>query len=68
VPKKELENLFKPFYGIDEARERSTGNTGLGLAIAERAIRVHDETILARNTKDGLEIEIALRCDDGDSV
>lgn len=62
VPEEELQNLFKPFYRIGEARERSKGGIGLGLAIAERAIAAHDGTITARNTDDGLEIEIGLPC------
>jgi two-component system sensor histidine kinase CpxA len=61
VPDDELKNLFRPFYRIGEARERSTGGIGLGLAIADRAIAVHDGTISARNTTDGLEIEIGLK-------
>jgi len=62
VPEEELKNLFKPFYRIGEARERSTGGIGLGLAIAERAIAAHEGTISAKNVNGGLEIEIALRC------
>jgi two-component system sensor histidine kinase CpxA len=62
VPEDELKNLFKPFYRIGEARERSTGGIGLGLAIAERAIAAHEGTISARNVNGGLEIEIGLRC------
>jgi signal transduction histidine kinase len=62
VPQDELKNLFKPFYRIGEARERSTGGIGLGLAIADRAIAAHDGTIGAKNVDDGLEIEIGLKC------
>jgi len=62
VPEDELKNLFKAFYRVGEARERSTGGIGLGLAIADRAIAAHDGTISAANTKDGLRVEIDLRC------
>jgi two-component system sensor histidine kinase CpxA len=68
VPEDELKNLFKPFYRIGEARERSTGGIGLGLAIADRAIAAHDGIISARNTSDGLEVEIGLRCRNGNSL
>ena len=68
VPEDELRNLFKPFYRIGEARERSTGGIGLGLAIADRAIAAHDGAISARNIGDGLEIEINLRCANGDGA
>ena len=62
VPEGELKNLFRPFYRVGEARERSTGGIGLGLAIADRAIAAHDGTITAKNVGDGLEIEIGLKC------
>ena len=60
VPYDELVNLFRPFYRVGEARERKTGGIGLGLAIAERAIKAHKGTIAARNTADGLLVEIRL--------
>jgi two-component system sensor histidine kinase CpxA len=60
VPEEELPNLFKPFYRVGEARERKTGGIGLGLAIAERAIKAHKGTITAKNTSDGLAVEIVL--------
>jgi light-regulated signal transduction histidine kinase (bacteriophytochrome) len=34
---------------IDESRERSTGGVGLGLAIAQRAVRLHGGEIKAQN-------------------
>ena len=61
VPDQEISNLFRPFYRLDAARERQTGGTGLGLAIAERAVRLHQGTITARNAQGGgLEVEIRL--------
>lgn len=62
VPDAELVNLFRPFYRVGEARDRGSGGTGLGLAIAEQAIKLHRGTISARNTHDGLEVEIGLNC------
>ncbi|HRI03710.1 MAG TPA: ATP-binding protein [Pyrinomonadaceae bacterium] len=60
VPDDELENLFRPFYRVGEDRTRKTGGIGLGLAIAERAILAHKGTISARNTDNGLLVEIRL--------
>jgi signal transduction histidine kinase len=60
VPEEELANLFRPFYRVGEARERKTGGIGLGLAIAEQAIKAHDGTIEAENTGSGLAVEITL--------
>lgn len=62
VPEDELGNLFLPFYRVGEARERKTGGIGLGLAIAEQAIRAHKGVIKAANTGDGLTVEIILNC------
>ncbi len=60
VPEEELEKLFRPFYRVNAARDRKTGGIGLGLAIAERAVHAHRGAIKARNTNDGLAVEIAL--------
>lgn len=53
VPDGELEEIFRPFYRVDEARDREAGGVGLGLAIAERAVRLHGGTVVARNDPDG---------------
>ena len=62
IPENKLGEIFKPFYRTSEARERSSGGHGLGLAIAKRAIDVHQGDIRARNRTDasGLCIEIQL--------
>ncbi len=61
VPEEHLETLFEPFSRVADARERSTGGAGLGLAIARRAIEVHDGTVVARNhSGGGLEVVIVL--------
>jgi len=56
-----LPQLFEPFFRASEARDRDSGGYGLGLAIAERAIRMHGGTITARNHPEGgLEVTIRL--------
>ncbi|MEZ5525737.1 MAG: ATP-binding protein [Pseudomonadales bacterium] len=56
-----LESLFEPFYREADARDRASGGYGLGLAIAQRAIRLHGGEISAQNHPDGgLEVEIRL--------
>jgi two-component system sensor histidine kinase CpxA len=61
VPDSELEKVFKPFYRVDTSRERRTGGVGLGLAIAERAIKLHHGRITAQNLNGGgFSVEISL--------
>ena len=61
VPEEHLGSLFAPFTRVAEARERSTGGAGLGLAIARRAVELHDGTVSARNHPEGgLEVELRL--------
>lgn len=60
VPEEELSKLFRPFHRVEDARDRDTGGTGLGLAIAEQAIRAHKGSISAKNTGEGLYVEIVM--------
>ena len=61
VPEDALEELFRPFYRVEEARDRLSGGSGLGLAIAERIIRLHGGTVEASNaSKKGLQVEISI--------
>ena len=61
VPDEYLETLFEPFSRVADARERSTGGAGLGLAIARRSVEVHDGTVIAGNHPDGgLEVVVTL--------
>ncbi|HEV2272548.1 MAG TPA: ATP-binding protein [Acidobacteriaceae bacterium] len=49
VPENELKNIFRPFYRIDNARQRNTGGFGVGLALTERAVRLHHGEVRAQN-------------------
>jgi two-component system sensor histidine kinase CpxA len=53
VPPENIENLFRPFYRVADARDRQSGGTGLGLAITERAVRVHGGSVEAKNGPEG---------------
>jgi len=56
-----LDKLFRPFYRIDDSRGRQTGGVGLGLAITDRAIRLHGGSVRASNRREGgLMVEICL--------
>lgn len=61
VPNDALEKIFQPFYRLDDARNRQTGGAGLGLSIADRAVRLHGGQVRASNRPEGgLEVEIRI--------
>ncbi|HKR28390.1 MAG TPA: ATP-binding protein, partial [Acidobacteriaceae bacterium] len=61
VPEPELQNIFRPFYRVGDARDQQSGGAGLGLAIASRVIQLHHGTIAASNRPTGgLEVKIQL--------
>ena len=61
IPKKEIENVFKPFYKINKSRGDSKSSVGLGLSIASDIIRSHGGNIrLESSPKNGLRAKIFL--------
>ena len=61
IPKKEYENVFKPFYKIDKGRADSKSSVGLGLSIASDIIRSHGGNIALNKSKmNGLSVKIFL--------
>ncbi|MNI17101.1 Alkaline phosphatase synthesis sensor protein PhoR [compost metagenome] len=45
VAEADLPHLFNRFYRTDKARNRKQGGVGLGLAIADHIVRLHEGTI-----------------------
>ena len=66
IPKNERENVFKPFYRLDEARNldktQESQGSGLGMAIALDAITSHGGRIVLDDSKKfgGLNVKIYL--------
>lgn len=61
IPDAQLEEVFRPFYRLDAARNLDKGGTGLGLAIARDIARGHGGDItLARSPMGGLRAIIHL--------
>jgi two-component system sensor histidine kinase CpxA len=68
VPDHMLSDIFKPFFRVESDRNRASGGAGLGLAIAERAIRAHGGEIRAANSNPGLRVSIRLPRDPDNSA
>ena len=61
VPKKEYENIFKPFYRIDKSRSLNKSGVGLGLSIAQDIVKSHGGNIVLSESKHkGLSVKITL--------
>ena len=60
VPEEALNRIFDAFYRVEADRNRSSGGVGLGLAIAQRAVELHNGTLRAKNMNPGLLVEIEL--------
>ena len=61
IPLAERDNVFRPFYRLDHARNQDTGNTGLGLAIARDIARSHGGDIaLGESSLGGLRAIITV--------
>ncbi len=56
-----LEDVFKPFVRLDEARNTESGSVGLGLSIARTLVHQHGgELTLLNRPEGGLEAKISL--------
>jgi len=53
IPEAHREDVFRPFYRLDESRNPDTGGTGLGLAIARDLVRGHGGDILLEDSPHG---------------
>jgi two-component system, OmpR family, osmolarity sensor histidine kinase EnvZ len=59
IPADERENVFKPFYRIDHARNVDAGHVGLGMAIARDIAKSHGGDIeLGRSALGGLQVTL----------
>lgn len=60
VPDEHLAEIFRPFFRVESARDRETGGAGIGLAIAQSAVRLHAGSVRAENA-DGGGLRVVLR-------
>jgi signal transduction histidine kinase len=60
VPEDALAKIFDPFFRVEEARDATSGGSGLGLSIAKKAVQAHNGTIVAENASPGLRVKISI--------
>lgn len=58
-----FKRVFEPFFRVDKSRSRELGGVGLGLALVNEIVRVHDGSIAIRSNPSGgtiIEVEFAV--------
>jgi two-component system osmolarity sensor histidine kinase EnvZ len=61
IPPAMMEEVFRPFFRLDEARNQDSGGTGLGLAIARDVARGHGGDItLSKSPLGGLRASVRI--------
>ena len=63
IPDDEIENLFNKFYKLDKSRSRfqNKSSSGLGLAIVDRILTLHESKFSLLNTEDGVRFTFTLK-------
>lgn len=61
IPEDELGHIFKPFYKVDKARERTIEGNGIGLSIVKRIVDLHNGDIqVSSRIGEGTAISVRL--------
>jgi two-component system sensor histidine kinase CpxA len=61
ILEEQLDKVFKPFYTAAHARINRGLGAGLGLAISERALKLHEGRIEASNRSDGAGLQVTIQ-------
>ena len=68
IPEEELDNIFIKFYKLDKSGDRSTNSFGLGLAIVQRILELHNSTFSMTNSLNGVLFKFTLSKADDDNL
>lgn len=60
VPDDELQRIFEPFVQVDQARTPHNAGYGIGLAMVQRIIELHNGQVFASNCQPGLKVTLRL--------
>ena len=59
IPEELRSRIFEPFFRVDKSRSRELGGIGLGLALVNEIVRVHEGSIeIKGNRAGGTDFEI----------
>ena len=59
IPEELRERVFEPFFRVDKSRSRELGGVGLGLALVQEIVRVHEGSITVKaNPSGGTTFEV----------
>jgi len=64
IERADLERVFEPFFRTDRSRQRTTGGTGLGLALCRRIAELHRGSIAAESGGGKTTVTVRLVGDD----
>ena len=60
IPEEELSNIFIKFYKLDKSGDRSTNSFGLGLAIVQKILELHNSAYSMTNSLNGVLFKFTL--------
>ncbi len=65
IPEADRDRVRERFTRLDDTRTRATGGVGLGLAIVDEVVRLHDGSLSIEDARPGARIVITLPLADG---
>jgi signal transduction histidine kinase len=69
IPEPDIDRIFERFFKVDQARDRSAGGSGLGLAVVRKIVDIHNGSIRVRSKAGkGTAITVTLPDDESRKV